>query len=104
MSKLWALFDLFRKGSAVTDPALWKSRQITATVLLPLFGSLLAAAKAFGYELPLTDAQVAQVVGGLVVLINLVLTLTTSDKVGLPPKRPPDNATRPTDRSGDGGG
>ena len=104
MSKLWALFDLFRKGSVVTDPALWKQRQITATVLLPLLASLVAASKAFGYDLPLTDADLAQLVGGLVVVINLVLTLATSDKVGLPPRRAPDRSQGLVDGPGDGGG
>lgn len=89
MSKLLALFDLFRKGSVVADPALWKRRQIAASVLLPVFGSALAVARVFGCEIPVSDEQVAQVVGGLVVVINVVLTFTTSDKVGLLAERAP---------------
>ena len=86
MNKLLTLLDLFRKGNAVADPALWKSRQIKATLLLPTFGALIAVLRAFGLEVPLDDTQITQLVTGLVVLLNLVLTLTTTDKVGLPAK------------------
>ena len=84
MKKLFALLALFRQGAAVTDPALWKKRQITATVLLPFFAALAATVRAFGYELPVTDEEILQVVTGLVVAINLVLTVTTSRRAGLP--------------------
>ena len=90
MTKLLALFDLFRKGAMVSDPKLWKRRQITATVLLPVFGSLAAVLRAFGVEVPLDDTQITQLVTGLVVLLNLMLTLTTTDKIGLPAKPKPD--------------
>lgn len=97
MIKLLALFDLFRKGSMVTDPALWKKRQIAATVLLPVFGSLVAVLRAFGVEVPLDDTQITQLVTGLVVAINVVLAVTTTDKIGLPAKRDTDE---PADDSG----
>ena len=94
MSKLLAILDLFRKGNAVADPALWKNRQIAATLLLPVFGALIAVLRAFGLEVPLDDAQITQLVTGLVVLLNLVLTLTSSDKVGLPAKPDRDPPSR----------
>ena len=93
MSKLLALLDLFRKGNAVADPALWKHRQITATILIPIFGSLVAALDAFGVKVPIDDLQITQFVTGLVVAINLVLSVTTTDKVGLPPKPEPAEST-----------
>ena len=86
MNKLLALLDLFRKGNAVADPALWKNRQIAATLLLPVFGALVAVLRAFGLEVPLDDTQITQLVTGLVVLLNLLLTYSTTDKVGLPAK------------------
>ena len=94
MNKLLALLDLFRKGNAVADPALWKSRQIKATLLLPVFGALIVALRAFGWEVPLDDTDTTQLVTGLVVLLNLVLTLTTTDKVGLPAKPDRDPPSR----------
>lgn len=86
MNKLLALLDLFRKGNAVADPVLWKNRQIAATLLLPTFGALVAVLRAFGLEVPLDDTQITQLVTGLVVLINCLLTVSTTDKVGLPAK------------------
>lgn len=94
MNKLLTLLDLFRKGNAVADPALWKSRQIKATLLLPTFGALVAVLRAFGLEVPLDDTQITQLVTGLVVLLNLLLTLTTTDKVGLPAKPDSDPPSR----------
>ena len=94
MNKLLALLDLFRKGNAVADPALWKSRQIKATVLLPTFGALVAVLRAFGLEVPLDDTQITQLVTGLVVVINLLLTYSTTDKVGLPAKPDSDPPNR----------
>ena len=94
MTKLLALLDLFRKGNAIADPALWKNRQIAATVLLPVFGALVATLDAFGVKVPLDDTQITQLVTGLVVLLNLVLTLTTPDKVGLPAKPDRDPPSR----------
>lgn len=94
MNKLLAILDLFRKGNAVADPALWKSRQIKATLLLPTFGALVAVLRAFGLEVPLDDTQITQLVTGLVVLINCLLTVSTTDKVGLPAKPEPDPPSR----------
>ena len=94
MNKLLALLDLFRKGNAVADPALWKSRQIKATLLLPVFGALIAVLRAFGLEVPLDDTQITQLVTGLVVVINLLLTYSTTDKVGLPAKPDRDPPSR----------
>ena len=94
MNKLLALLDLFRKGNAVADPQLWKNRQIAATLLLPTFGALIAVLRAFGLEVPLDDTQITQLVTGLVVLLNLLLTVSTTDKVGLPAKPDSDPPSR----------
>ena len=94
MNKLLAILDLFRKGNAVADPQLWKSRQIKATLLLPTFGALIAVLRAFGLEVPLDDTQITQLVTGLVVLINCLLTVSTTDKVGLPAKPGRDPPSR----------
>ena len=94
MNKLLAILDLFRQGNAVADPTLWKSRQIKATLLLPTFGALIAVLRAFGLEVPLDDTQITQLVIGLVVVINLLLTYSTTDKVGLPAKPDRDPPSR----------
>ena len=89
MGKLAALWNLFRKGDAVSDPAKWKNRQITATMLGGLIFALLNVAKNFGYDLQIDEGAAQAVAVGALVIVNGVLTLTTSTKVGLPPKRSP---------------
>lgn len=84
MDKLKALFGLFRKGSAVLNPAKWKERQITATVLAGVILALVHVAAAFGFVLPV-DMEIANsIAAGIIAVVNVVLTITTTDKVGLP--------------------
>lgn len=87
MNKLSALFNLFRKGSSVSDPAAWKNRQITATVLGAFILALINVLAAFGYALPVDTETANAIAGGIIAFINVLLTVTTTDKVGLPAKR-----------------
>lgn len=102
MNKLLALFDLFRKGSAVADPAAWKSGQITVTMLAALLFTLGRVADAFGYPLPMDQAAADVIAAGFVALVNIVLTVVTTDKLGLPAKAKP-GAIAPADRGRDRG-
>lgn len=83
MGKIAALWALFRAGEQVQDPAKWKGHQITANLV---GGVLLAAvnlARSFGYEVPV-DAATANTIGaGVLAATNVVLTITTSRKVGV---------------------
>lgn len=104
MDKLKALFGLFRKGSAVLDPAKWKERQITATVLAGVILALVHVAAAFGFVLPV-DMEIANsIAAGIIAVVNVVLTITTTDKVGLPSKQvdlpqiDPDSILPPEDQ------
>lgn len=86
MGKISALWALFRQGQSVADPKLWKERQITATALGGVLLAVVNVSHAFGFEIPL-DMEAANAIGaGAIALVNCVLTLATSDKVGLPPK------------------
>lgn len=91
MAKLWAILNLFRRGSAVADPAAWKNGQITVNALVLLLGALVGAARSFGYDLPIPDAVLAQLAAGLLGVVNSLLTVITSKTVGLPPAPGPDN-------------
>lgn len=86
MDKLIALVNLFRVGGSVADPVAWKTGQITATVL----GTVLIAgadlARAFGIPVPLSPAEFNGIAAAAIAVVNVVLTLVTSEKVGvLPP-------------------
>ena len=81
-----AAFTLLQKGKVVADPAKWKSRQITATALTGAIWAAIQAAEAFGYAIPVDEATVDSVAVGVLALVNWVLTLSTSEKVGVQPR------------------
>ena len=78
-----AALTLFKKGKAVSDPAKWKTRQITATARTGALWAAIQAAEAFGYAIPVDEATVDSVAVGVLALVNWLLTLSTSEKVGL---------------------
>lgn len=84
MSKLSALFTLFRKGSEVADVEKWKSRQITANMLVALLAAVAAVARAFGVAVDIADADLAAIAGGVFAAYNIALTAATSKRAGLP--------------------
>ena len=83
IKKAKAALTLLQKGKAVSDPAKWKSRQITATALTGVFWAAIQAAEAFGYAIPVDEATVDAVAVGTLALVNWVFTISTSEKVGM---------------------
>ncbi len=83
IKKAKAAITLLQKGKSVSDPAKWKSRQITATALTGVFWAVIQAAEAFGYAIPVDETTVDSVAVGILALVNWVLTLSTSEKVGM---------------------
>lgn len=83
MEKLKAIFALFRHGEVVADPAKWKNRQVSATVITGIIWALL---KLFGVADEVGGETVDAISVGLISAVNLVLTFSTSDKIGLPPR------------------
>ena len=86
MGKITSMWGLLRSGEAVADPAKWKNRQITGTVLGALILALVNVAAAFGHPLPVDTNTANSIGGGILAFVNVLLTVTTSDKVGLPPR------------------
>lgn len=85
MKKLSAIFNLFRRGSQVADPALWKARQMEATAVAALIVAVLQTTEAFGYDFPMDPDTVTAIAVGFIAVVNWVFTLTTTKKIGLPP-------------------
>lgn len=83
IKKIRAAMTLLKKGRAVADPAKWKSRQMTATALTGAIWAAIQAAEAFGYAVPMDEATVDSIAVGVLALVNWVLTLSTSEKVGV---------------------
>ena len=78
-----AAYTLLQKGKAVADPAKWKSHQITATALTGVIWAALQVAEVFGYAIPVDEQTVDSIAVGTLALVNWLLTLSTSEKVGL---------------------
>lgn len=98
MRKLANLWRVFKLGEAVANPAAWKTGQIQANAVTALLVALVALAKSFGYDLPITDEQLDGVAVGLLAVVNIVFTVTTSKTVGLPPRSGNPDAPADGDR------
>ena len=83
MNKLLAFWNLFKVGSSVANPELWKRRQITVTVLGAVILAVVNLAASFGYALPIDTETANAIAGGILAIINVILTITTTDKVGV---------------------
>ena len=88
MSRLMLLLSLFRKGSAVANPEGWKNGQISVNMVAALLAAIAATASSFGHTLPVGDADIAAIAGGLYAVANIVVTIITSKHVGLAPLPP----------------
>lgn len=86
MNKLLALFNLFKVGQSVANPAAWKTGQVTVNMLAVFLTSLLSVASVFGYDLPIPpeviQSAATNILSGLGV-INAVATVVTSKKIGI---------------------
>lgn len=82
LDKVKALWGLFKQGQAVADPKLWKERQIKATVLAAVLLAIVNVVKAFGYEIPIDTETANSIAAGIIAAVNVVFTITTSEKVG----------------------
>lgn len=78
-----AAFDVFRAGQAVSNPAFWKNAQLVGTLL----AALVALAAAFGFDLGLSDDEIAGGAIFIVAVVNGIIVVVTSKKVGLPAKQ-----------------
>jgi hypothetical protein len=87
MRKLLALFDVFKKGKMVANPVAWKAGQITGSIVAGLLASIVALAKVFGYELPITDDQILAIGSAIVAIVGLfispAITVASTDKIGV---------------------
>lgn len=102
--KLTASFDAFRKGSAVADPAAWKKGQITANAVGLALSALCHAIETFtSYRFPFSASDFDTIGAAILVVVNGVLTVTTTEKIGiLPPKAPVQSKPSPSDNEGPG--
>jgi len=84
VTKMKALFELFKAGRRVNDPAKWKARQIESSVIVAVLWAAINTASAFGYEIVVSQEVIDGVAVALLAVVNVVLTITTTNKIGLP--------------------
>ena len=87
MGKLLALFDLFRKGNAVADPALWKDRTALTLALTGVILAIVKVAGGLGYAIPISETEAATLAAAVAIAVGLFGNYATSDKVGLLPAK-----------------
>ncbi len=85
MKKLAAIWSLFQAGKVVSDPAKWKKRQIGVSALVTFLWAIAEATRAYGYDVALSEDTVNSAAVAILAAVNFVLTVTTTDKLGLPP-------------------
>ena len=88
MNKLLAFIDLFRRGSAVADPDLWKNRAGAVAAVAGLISALVQIARLYGYDLPLDADGILALAGGIVTVVCLCVSYGTSPSVGVLPAKP----------------
>lgn len=83
--------DLFRVGHELEHAAAWKNVQMVGNALSALLIFIVALSHLFGYALPvwLNNALMQYLAAGIAAFANVILTVTTSTKVGLPNALPP---------------
>jgi len=83
INKIRSAYKLLQKGRSVADPEKWKKRQITATMITGVIWAAIQTAEVFGYAIPVDEATVDSIAVGVLAVVNWVLTLSTSEKVGM---------------------
>lgn len=81
--KISSLIELFKAGSAVADPAMWKKGQITASLFIAVLYALVHVASAWGLNIPIDQDTINNVSVGALAVVNWVMTLITTDKIGI---------------------
>lgn len=80
-----AAFDALKKGKRLNSVVAWKNVQIVTNML----AAVVVLLRALGIDLGLSDSDIDSVAGAIVVIINVYLTLATTNKVGIPTQLPP---------------
>lgn len=84
--KIASVIDLFRKGNEISNPEVWKNRQVAGTVLGAVIVAGANTATAFGYPVPVDVDTANTIAVGVISAFNMVMTYITTKKIGLPEK------------------
>jgi hypothetical protein len=81
-----AFLELFKEGKEIANAATWKNRTVATNALVAFFGTAVVIGNNFGFDLQLDPATLQQLGAGIVAavaVVNAVMHVITSKKVGL---------------------
>jgi hypothetical protein len=82
-----AFLTLFKQGKSLANSATWKNRTVATNSLIAVLGAGAAIGKGFGYDIAVDDQTLSAAGAGIaavVCIVNSIMHVITSDKVGLP--------------------
>ena len=89
ISEFKAATDVFHEGKELANSVVWKNRQVAGNHVTLLLIAGVGVAKGFGYDINI-DRDTLEIagmgIGAVVVVINQVLNVITSTRVGINPK------------------
>ena len=86
-SKLSAFWNLLKVGQEVSNAEFWKKAQsVGQPTIAALLMAIVALTKGTPYEIPLDNETSLLIGGSIFAIVNWILTVITSKKVGLPAK------------------
>lgn len=83
---MFELMNALKAGQQLRDPALWKNRQLTLNAVTILLAAVIAVLRLAGVDVIISDEALqllAEIIAGILGLINIILTTATTKKVGL---------------------
>lgn len=81
------ILRFFNKGEIISNPSQWKFGQLAITILASIILIIVNILAVFGYSLPV-DTEAANAISvAIITIANLVLTVVTTDKIGLNPNK-----------------
>jgi len=84
-----AFLEVFNKGKMIKNAVMAKNVQLFSSAVGSFLIAVNVIATGMGYHIPLDDATLTQVGGGIgsvYLFVNAIITVVTSEKVGLPVK------------------
>lgn len=87
MGAIGAFLRALRYGSELANVEAWKAGLIRSGAVVGFLSALVAFARLFGFEIPVTDAQLGDIATGVLAVGSVIvslLTAATSKRAGLP--------------------
>ena len=84
ITKMKAIWELFQQGKEIADKNKWTTHQVSATMLAGVLLAVVQLAKAYNYELPIDSDTATAIAGGVLTVVNTVMSIMGNKHLGLP--------------------